>query len=100
MRSVRIPFLIDLKRIDDKPDIAAASRDQRLDRDFVSRGPLVNRILTGLKRRGKTVVVITHDDRYFHCADHIVKLDFGQVVDIKSAAVVRPLVRRPPAANE
>jgi hypothetical protein len=48
MRSVRIPFLIDLKRIDDKPDIAAVSLDQRLDRDFVSRGPLVNRILTGL----------------------------------------------------
>src|ERR1051325_11095656 len=48
MRSVRIPFLIDLKRIDDKPDIAAVARDQRLDRDFVARGPLVNRLLAGL----------------------------------------------------
>ncbi len=48
MRAVRIPFLIDLKRIDDKPDIAAVARDQRLDRDFVVRGPLVNRLLTGL----------------------------------------------------
>ena len=38
-------------------------------------------ILTGLARRGKTVIVITHDDRYFHCADQIVKLDFGQLVD-------------------
>jgi len=47
MRSVRIPFLIDLKRIDEKPDIRAVSLDQRLDRDFVSRGPLVNRILMG-----------------------------------------------------
>ncbi|MCP9275588.1 ATP-binding cassette domain-containing protein [Mycolicibacterium arenosum] len=35
------------------------------------------RILPGLRDRGKTVVVITHDDRYFHCADQIVKLDFG-----------------------
>ncbi len=35
-------------------------------------------ILPGLARRGKTVIVITHDDRYFHCADQIVKLDFGQ----------------------
>jgi putative pyoverdin transport system ATP-binding/permease protein len=39
------------------------------------------RILTGLARRGKTVIVITHDDRYFHCADQIVKLDFGQIAD-------------------
>ncbi|HUL99727.1 MAG TPA: ATP-binding cassette domain-containing protein [Mycobacterium sp.] len=38
-------------------------------------------ILTGLARRGKTVIVITHDDRYFHCADQIIKLDFGQLAD-------------------
>ena len=39
------------------------------------------RILDDLKRRGKTVIVITHDDRYFDCADKIVKLDYGTVVD-------------------
>ena len=36
-------------------------------------------LLTDLKNRGKTVIVITHDDRYFHCADRLVKLDFGQI---------------------
>ncbi|MGW5452626.1 ATP-binding cassette domain-containing protein [Nocardia sp. NPDC003979] len=36
-------------------------------------------ILTDLKQRGKTVIVITHDDRYFDCADQLVKLDFGSV---------------------
>lgn len=36
-------------------------------------------ILPELKRRGKTVLVITHDDQYFHVADRIVKLDYGQV---------------------
>ena len=41
-------------------------------------------IVTGLARRGKTVVVITHDDRYFHCADQIVKLDFGQIAETTS----------------
>ena len=46
-RSIRIPFLIDVKRVDTKPDIRALSLDERLDRDFVQRGPLVNRILTG-----------------------------------------------------
>ena len=34
-------------------------------------------ILDDLRRRGKTVIVITHDDRYFHLADQLVKLEFG-----------------------
>ncbi len=40
-------------------------------------------LLPGLKKRGKTVIVITHDDRYFDCADQLVKLDFGQVAAVK-----------------
>jgi putative ATP-binding cassette transporter len=40
-----------------------------------------NEIVTELARRGKTVVVITHDDRYFHCADQIIKLDLGRLAD-------------------
>jgi hypothetical protein len=47
MRSIRIPFLIDLKRADTEPDIRALVPDHRLDRDFLSRGPLVNRMLVG-----------------------------------------------------
>ncbi|WP_067651365.1 ATP-binding cassette domain-containing protein [Nocardia harenae] len=38
-------------------------------------------ILNDLKRRGKTVIVITHDDRYFDRADQLVKLDFGRIAD-------------------
>ena len=56
-------------------------------------------ILTGLARRGKTVIVITHDDRYFHCADQIVKLDYGHIEDITSPAPVRPATPRRPAAS-
>ena len=37
------------------------------------------KILVNLKKRGKTVIVISHDDRYFHLADHIIKLDYGKV---------------------
>jgi putative ATP-binding cassette transporter len=69
--------------LDDRPiyvfDEWAADQEPRF------RDVFYNEILTGLKQRGKTVIVITHDDRYFHCADQIVKLDFGQIEDIKSA---------------
>jgi putative pyoverdin transport system ATP-binding/permease protein len=36
-------------------------------------------VLPDLKRRGKTVIVITHDDRYFDLADRLIKLDRGQI---------------------
>ncbi|HEV7505656.1 MAG TPA: cyclic peptide export ABC transporter [Thermoanaerobaculia bacterium] len=37
-------------------------------------------LLPELKQRGKTVIVISHDDHYYRVADRIVKLDYGQVV--------------------
>ncbi len=37
------------------------------------------RILPDLKARGKTVIVISHDDRYYDVADRIIKLERGQV---------------------
>lgn len=43
-------------------------------------------LLPDLKRRGKTVLIITHDDQYFQLADRIIKLSDGQVVsDINCA---------------
>lgn len=36
-------------------------------------------ILPELKRRGKTVIVISHDDRYYDLADRIIKLERGQI---------------------
>ena len=30
--------------------------------------------------RGKAVIVITHDDRYFDLADRLLKLDNGRIV--------------------
>ena len=44
-------------------------------------------LLPELKRRHKAVVVITHDDRYFDCADRILKLENGQIVEAPKAAV-------------
>lgn len=45
-------------------------------------------ILADLKARGKTVIVITHDDRYFHLADQLVKLDFGRVAAESGTAAI------------
>jgi putative pyoverdin transport system ATP-binding/permease protein len=36
-------------------------------------------LLPELRSRGKIVLVITHDEHYFHTADRIVKLDNGQI---------------------
>ena len=38
------------------------------------------RILPDLKERGKTVIAVTHDERYWHRADRVIKMDFGRVV--------------------
>jgi putative ATP-binding cassette transporter len=38
-------------------------------------------LLPDLKATGKTVVVITHDDKYFALADRVIKLDFGQLAE-------------------
>ena len=35
-------------------------------------------LLPGLRAKLKTVVVITHDDRYFDAADRIIELDYGR----------------------
>jgi putative pyoverdin transport system ATP-binding/permease protein len=36
-------------------------------------------MLFKLKQENKIVIVITHDDRYFHLADHVIKLDYGKI---------------------
>jgi putative ATP-binding cassette transporter len=36
-------------------------------------------LLPELKAKGKTVLAITHDDRYFHLADRCIKLEEGQI---------------------
>jgi putative pyoverdin transport system ATP-binding/permease protein len=52
------------------------------------------RLVPELKARGKAVLVITHDDKYFGLADRIVKLDYGKLVspagngEIPAAAIV------------
>jgi putative ATP-binding cassette transporter len=56
------------------------------DQDPVFKDIFYNEILVELKQQGKAVVVISHDDRYFHVADQLIVMDEGQIVeDIDSA---------------
>jgi len=49
------------------------------DQDPLFKDIFYYQLLPDLKARGKTVVVISHDDRYFHVADRVVKLDYGKL---------------------
>lgn len=50
------------------------------DQDPFFKAVFYRQVLPELKRRGKAIVVISHDDRYYDVADRIVKLEAGQVV--------------------
>ncbi|WNV05998.1 cyclic peptide export ABC transporter [Candidatus Methylospira mobilis] len=52
------------------------------DQDPVFKNIFYTEILPALKARGKTVVVITHDDGYFHLADRCLKLNDGRLTEI------------------
>jgi putative ATP-binding cassette transporter len=49
------------------------------DQDPAFKAVFYNTLLPDLKARGKAVIVISHDDAYFHVADRIIKLVDGQI---------------------
>ncbi|HJU38303.1 MAG TPA: cyclic peptide export ABC transporter [Tahibacter sp.] len=51
----------------------AADQDPAFKRVFYTE------LLPELKQRGKTVVIISHDDAYFHCADCVIRLQDGRL---------------------
>jgi putative pyoverdin transport system ATP-binding/permease protein len=51
------------------------------DQDPFFREIFYQQLLPELKQRGKLVLVISHDDRYFHLADRVLKLDYGKIVN-------------------
>jgi len=50
------------------------------EQDPVFKNKFYRHILPMLKNDGKTIIAATHDDQYFHLADQLVKLDYGQIV--------------------
>ena len=49
------------------------------DQDPTFRRIFYTELLPDLKRMGKTIIVISHDDRYFDVADQLVRMDSGKV---------------------
>lgn len=49
------------------------------DQDPLFKELFYTQILPDLRNRGKAVLVITHDDKYFPLADRLVKLDYGKI---------------------
>jgi putative ATP-binding cassette transporter len=52
-------------------------------------------LLPALKARGKTVLVITHDDRYFRIADRLIKLENGKLIHSTDNVPAQVLVAIP-----
>jgi putative ATP-binding cassette transporter len=42
-------------------------------------------LLPQLKGQGKTIIAVTHDDKYFGLADRVVKMEYGAFVPYKPA---------------
>lgn len=58
------------------------------DQDPGFRARFYETILPAMKAQGKTLVVISHDERYFHIADRICKFEGGQLVALQDRQAV------------
>ncbi len=62
------------------------------DQDPLFRGFFYAELLPELKRRGKTIVVVTHDDRYFAIADRVLTLEQGRLADRQAPVSMEALL--------
>ncbi len=63
------------------------------DQDPVFKRVFYERILPDLRACGKTVVAITHDDRYFDIADRVEKLEDGKILQRRPAELAEAAER-------
>ena len=66
--------------LEDKPvyifDEVAADQDPQFRRYFYET------MLPELRSTGKTIVVVSHDDRYFHVGDRVLQMDYGKLIEL------------------
>lgn len=68
------------------------------DQDPLFREVFYLQLLPELKAKGKTVLVISHDDRYYSLGDRIIKLDYGKI-EFDSPVSEAPLAEAKAAAG-
>jgi putative pyoverdin transport system ATP-binding/permease protein len=77
----RLALLVAL--LEDRPilvlDEWAADQDPPFRRYFYEE------LLPSLKREGKTIIAVTHDDKYFAIADRVVKMEYGEFIPAASS---------------
>jgi putative pyoverdin transport system ATP-binding/permease protein len=64
--------------LEDRP--IYAFDEWQAEQDVHFRAEFYTRILPSLKAKGKTVLAVTHDERFWRMADRVVKMDLGKVV--------------------
>jgi putative ATP-binding cassette transporter len=73
----RLAFIVTV--LEDKPvyilDELAADQDPQFRKYFYEK------VLPDLREQGKTIIAVTHDDKYFEVADRIIKMDYGEIND-------------------
>ena len=72
----RLAMIIAL--IEDKP--LYVFDEWAADQDTYFKDYFYKHIIVQLKQKGKLVIVITHDDMFFDCADRVVTMDYGRIV--------------------
>ena len=65
------------------------------DQDPGFKAVFYRKLIPELKARGKTVICISHDERYFDVADNLLKLEAGRLAEDGTAAFVARLTRVP-----
>ncbi|WP_137939984.1 cyclic peptide export ABC transporter [Chitinivorax sp. B] len=60
------------------------------DQDPHFRDEFYRDILPTMQRQGKTLIIISHDDRYFHLADRICKFELGKLIHVGLGAALTP----------
>lgn len=56
------------------------------DQDPIFKEVFYRQLLPELKAQGKTLLVISHDDKYFDCADRLLRMEHGQLYQREEAA--------------
>ncbi|WP_298510492.1 cyclic peptide export ABC transporter [uncultured Kordia sp.] len=67
--------------LEDKPIIVLDEWAAEQDPEF--RAFFYSVLIPELKQKGKTIIAISHDDKYFSYADRIIKFDYGKIEHVK-----------------